>query len=64
MPANHREVEPITTLIAEALPGPPSKTACVQCSELPVRTLTTPVRIYHYCHHCRHSWNVANPIAR
>ena len=60
----HTGTEPIKTLSAEVLPGPPSTTACVHCDELHVRTLTTPVRIYHYCHHCRHSWNVANPIAR
>jgi hypothetical protein len=64
VPANHTETEPIKTLIAKALPGPPSKTACVRCHELHVRTLTTAVRMYHYCHHCLHSWNVTNQKAR
>ena len=48
----------------EMHPGPPSDTPCDQCHLLHVRSLTTPVRIYHHCRSCHHSWNVPNPQAR
>ena len=48
----------------EMYPGPPSSTPCEKCQRLHVRSLTTPVRIYHRCRSCHHAWNVPNPKAR